>query len=786
MMSAIENKTNDVFGATLSRRTFVKGTGALIVAVSVPAAFTASSSTAASSAGPQLDPSRLASWLEINSDNTVLIRTGKVDMGYGTSAAYRQIVAEELNVPFESITKLVMGSTDTTPDGGVNGGINSAANLRKVAAFTYQALLGLASTKLGVPVGSLSVTNGVVSGGGKSISYGDLIKDQQLNLTISTTGTQDGGTLTVSGNPPLKPVSQYSIIGKSYPSPMTTDIVSGSAVWVASIRLPGMLHARMVKPKTLGSTLVSVGKLDKRAFPNAQVVVKGNLVGVVSPSEWEAIGASQQVAATTKWSDWSGLPGSGNLLQALRSTDYSKVAPVSGNANRGNVGAAMAGAAKTLSATYLRPYIKHGPIGPSIAVADVRKDGTTHVWYHGQAPQLTQRMVASILNTSMSNVVVHWVDGSGQYGRSNPGPDGAEAEAVLLSQAVGRPVRLQWTRQEDMQWSTTTFAVLSDVKVGLNASGNITALQANYYQRGRFDGRGLGALLAGTASSGGDEDGNPTLPKVKGNYSWSYGVSTQTGIYDKITNLTETGYGAAPFGQVESPYKVGMRIHSMRTPVQREENMALEGIINEAAAAVGVDPIEYRLRHTTDQRLINVLNQLKAEHGWDTRPSPKPGATATGSKRLTGRGMGVMLRSNGYHAAAADITVNPKTGKITVDRYTTVFEGGIIVNPMRVQRNAENGATQGISEVLREVAAFDKGMITSTDWVTYPILRMVDLPVIKAVIISRPDLGVYAQGSEGFNSLPYVAIPAALFDATGKVARTTPLRPANVRAVLAT
>jgi CO/xanthine dehydrogenase Mo-binding subunit len=148
--------------------------------------------------------------------------------------------------------------------------------------------------------------------------------------------------------------------------------------------------------------------------------------------------------------------------------------------------------------------------------------------------------------------------------------------------------------------------------------------------------------------------------------------------------------------------------------------------------------------------------------------------------------MGVMLRSNGYHAAAADITVNPKTGKITVDRYTTVFEGGIIVNPMRVQRNAENGATQGISEVLREVAAFDKGMITSTDWVTYPILRMVDLPVIKAVIISRPDLGVYAQGSEGFNSLPYVAIPAALFDATGKVARTTPLRPANVRALLAT
>jgi CO/xanthine dehydrogenase Mo-binding subunit len=355
---------------------------------------------------------------------------------------------------------------------------------------------------------------------------------------------------------------------------------------------------------------------------------------------------------------------------------------------------------------------------------------------------------------------------------------------VLLSQAVGKPVRVQWSRQEDMQWSTSTFAVLSDVKAGLDANGNIIAYQANYYQRGRFDGRGLGALLAGTASPGGVEDGNPTIPRSKGNYSWSYGVSTQTGIYNKMTNVVETGYGAAPFGQLEAPYKVGMRIHSMRTPVQREENMAFEGIINEAAASVGVDPIEYRLRHTTDERLINVLNTLKQTHGWQTRSSPSPQAKATGSTPVKGQGMGVMLRSNGYHAAAADITVNPKTGKITVDKYTIVFEGGIIVNPRRVQRNAENGIVQGISEVLREEVAFDKGKITSTDWVSYPILRMIELPKITAVILSRTDTGVYAQGSEGFNSLPYVALPAALFDATGKVARTTPLRPANVRAIL--
>jgi CO/xanthine dehydrogenase Mo-binding subunit len=782
-MGVIEDKTESVFGATLSRRNFVKGTGALIVGLSLPTAFAASSGAAAGATN-QVDPSQLASWIEIHPDNTVLIRTGFVEMGNGTAVAYRQIVAEELNVPFEAITKMVLGSTDQTVSGPkmINGGVNSAGDLRKVAAYTYQALLGMASTTLGVPVAGLTVKNGVVSAGGKSVSYGDLVKNQQLSLTIPTTGSMDDGSLAVSGNPPLKPVSEYSIVGKSYPNPFTTDIVSGAAVWVANVRLPGMLHARMVKPKTLGSTLVSVGTLNKKAFPTSQVVVKGNLVGVLSPNEWEAIAAAADVAATTKWSDWQALPGSGNVYKALRATDYSKVTPGPG-VNKGSTSAALASAAKVLSATYTTPYIKQAPIGPSIAVADVRKDGTTHVWYHGQSPGITRKVVASILSTPMSNVVVHWLDGSGTYGRSNAGPDGAEADAVILSQAVGRPVRVQWMRPEDMQWAVSTFATLSDVKLGLDTTGNMVGYQGNYYMRGRFDGRGLGALLAGMPP-GAVEDGDPTKVQVNGHYSWSYTASTQPAIYDKVPNIAEMAYGAAPFGQVESPYNVGMRIHSMRTPAQREYNFALEGIINEAAAAAGVDPIEYRLRHTTNDRLITVLKTLKAEHGWQTRPSPSPKAKAAGSTPVTGQGMGVMFRSNGFHAFAADITVNPKTGKIKVDRYTIVFEGGIIVNPRRVQRNAENGATQGLSEVLREEMTFDKSQITSTDWVKYPILRMVDLPKIKAVIISRPDLAVFAQGSEGFNAGPYVAVPAALFDATGKVARSLPLRPPNVRAIL--
>ena len=272
---------------------------------------------AATSNTNSLDPTLPASWIEIHPDNTILIRTGKSDFGQSTTfTAYRQIVAEELNAPFEAITTVVMGDTDRTPDG--SGAFDflgrGTPNIRKAAAYTYQALLDLASQRLGVPKSELSVKDGIVSGGGKSISYGDLVKGQQLKLTIPVSGnlTSIRG-LTVEGNPPMKPVSEYTIIGKSFRNTVTASKVAARETWATDVRLPGMLHARMVHPKTLGSTLVSAGELDKTRFPNAQVVVKGNLVGVVAPTEWEAIRAAQQVASATKWTDWKGLPGNANL-----------------------------------------------------------------------------------------------------------------------------------------------------------------------------------------------------------------------------------------------------------------------------------------------------------------------------------------------------------------------------------------------------------------------------------------------------------------------------------------
>src|SRR5579863_10165228 len=317
-----------VYGATLTRRQLVKSGGALLVGFGLIGNKSASAAVSKNS----LDATLPGSWIEIHPDNTILIRTGKSDFGQGsTFTAYRQIVAEELSAKLDSITTVIMGDTDKTPDG--SGAFDflghGTPNIRKAAAYTYQALLDLASEKLGVAKDKLSVKDGIVSGGGKSISYGDLVKGQQLKLTIPVKGDLTGIMgLTIEGNPPMKPVSEYTVIGKSFKNSIISSKVAAKETWATDVRLPGMLHARVVHPKTLGSTLVSPGQLDKAKFPNSQVIVKGNLVGVVAPSEWEAIQAAEQVASATKWTEWKGLPGNAKLYQHLREEADWTSAPV--------------------------------------------------------------------------------------------------------------------------------------------------------------------------------------------------------------------------------------------------------------------------------------------------------------------------------------------------------------------------------------------------------------------------------------------------------------------------
>ena len=502
-MATMSEKPGNIFGATLTRRQFVKTGGVLVVGFSLVGTELLKGDTPkAATMKNSLDPSLPSSWIEIHTDNTILIRTGKTDFGQGSIfTAYRQIVADELGVPFETITTVVTGDTDRTPDG--SGAFDflgrGTPNIRKVAAYTYQALLDLASERLGVAKDKLSVKDGIVSGGGKSISYGDLVKGQQLKLTIPVKGdlTSIMG-LTVEGDPPMKPVSQYSVIGKSFPNSIIASKVAAKETWATDVRPPGMLHARVVHPKTLGSTLVSAGQLDKTKFPNSQVIVKGNLVGVIAPTEWEAIQAAQQVATGTKWTEWKGLPGSAKLYEYLRKeADWTTTSVTKSEATKGNVEPALASSQKKLAATYQLSYMKHAPIGPTMAVADVKLDGTVHIYTHNQNPQELRGEIAMMLRTTPDHVVVHSYPGPGHYGRSNGGNAGAEDEAVILSQAVGKPVRVQWMRADDIQWSTQSAAAFSDVQLAIDEKGKIVAYQVDHYMPPMQDDRPIGAVIAG-------------------------------------------------------------------------------------------------------------------------------------------------------------------------------------------------------------------------------------------------------------------------------------------------
>ncbi len=782
-MTTITESTKDVMGATLTRRQFVKAGGALAVGFGLLGPEALKGAVAPGAAFKNsLDPTLPSSWIEIHPDNTILIRTGKSDFGQGTTfTAYRQIVAEELSAPFEAITTVIAGDTDRTPDG--SGAFDflgrGTPNIRKAAAYTYQALLDLASERLGVAKDKLSVKEGVVSGGGQRISYGELVKDQQLRLTIPVSGdlTSIFG-LRVEGNPPMKAVSEYTVIGKSVPNSVIALKVAAQETWATDVRLPGMLHGRMVHPKTLGSKLVSVGPLDKGKFPNSRVVVKGNLVGVVAPTEWEAIQAAQQVAAGTRWTEWKGLPGSAGLHEYLRkNADWLTTPVVKSGATKGDAAAALASDYKRFSATYQFSYMKHAPIGPTMAVGDVRADGTVHIHTHNQNPQALRGEIALMLGITPDRIVVHVYSGAGHYGRSNGGNAGAEDEAVLLSQAVGKPVRVQWMRAEDFQWSTQSPAAFSDVHLAIDDKGRLAAYEIDHYMPAMQDDRPIGAVLAGL----------PTMaaPQVE-----SAGVtSTVNGIFDpwlytQVVNVAERGHGTFQVGQKASPIAVGLRDHSMRTPGQFQQNYPRELAISEAAALAGADALQFRIDHTRDERAIGALKAVREASGWETRPSPRQEATATGSNPVRGRGVSLMFRSGTYWACVCEIAVTPSTGRIMVEKYTIAVDPGIVVNPMQLKRQAEGGAVMGISHALYEEAMFDESGITTRDWNTYPILKMAEIPEIKVVLIHNPKVGAYGGGSEAANALAAPAIAAALYDATGKISRRLPLKPAYVRDLL--
>lgn len=773
MTSKTGQRETPVLVPTISRRGFVKTGGALFVSLALPMRFAAGA--AASEHPTSMDATLPESWLEIRSDNTIIARTGRTETGVGITGYYPQTIAEELNVRPETIS-LIMGDTDRTPDGGYSAGfLDGMANVRKVAAYTFQALLGLAATEMGVPVSSLSVIDGVVAGAGKKISYGELVQGKHLELKIPIKGAlpkpDPGGEvgmtsmdgLTVTGDPPLKAAKDFKVIGTSFPAGHIPEKVTGKTKWSCDVSLPGMLHARMIRPATLGSTLLSVGTLDKKQFPTAKVIRKGNLLAVCSPHEWEAVQAAESVADSTKWTDWSGLPGSENVTEAIRAHKFGKPSESKGKA--AETKAALESASKKISATYEQGYVRHAPIGPFVAVADLNSDGVLTIWTHSSQSQGLRARMAYVLSIPVEKVIVRWLDHSGQYGRTTFGGDGAEADAAILSQLTGKPVRVQWTLPEDLAWSSVSPAWVSDMTAALDGNGRIVAFHSSQYAPHMEDPRPLGALLAGMPCAGSKPGG------------W---VATEW-PYDKIANRLEDVYGM-PNLAGDSAYG-GLRGNIMRTPGQRQQNFALEGFINEAAAAAGADPIEYRLAHTTDERLIHLLHATAEAANWETRPSPHGDARRSGTTAVTGRGACIMIRSNAYWVGIAEISLVPDTGALRVTKFTIGCEPGKVINPRQLDRCMKSGVVMGLSEALKEEVTFDKSKVTSTNWNSYKILTMGEIPEIKVVQLSRDDKG-FGGGSEAANALVPPAIAAALFDATGVEARRLPLTAAYLSSLL--
>ncbi len=400
-----------------------------------------------------------------------------------------------------------------------------------------------------------------------------------------------------------------------------------------------------------------------------------------------------------------------------------------------------------------------------------------HIYTHNQNPQELRGEIAMMLHTTPDHVIVHAYPGPGHYGRSNGGNAGAEDEAVILSQAVGKPVRVQWMRADDIQWSTQFAAAFSDIQIALDDKGKIVAYQVDHYMPAMQDDRPIGAVIAGL----------PTMPAPDVHNDFI--TNTALGIadpwvYAPVPNVMERGHGTFQVGQKASPIAVGLRDHSMRTPVQFQQNYPRELAISEAAALAGADAIQFRIDHATEERAIGVLKAARNASGWDTRSSPRQDAVSTGATPVRGRGVALMFRNGTYWACVCHIAVTPSTGEMVVEKCTMAVDPGIVINPAQLKRQVEGGVVMGISNALFEEVLFDESGITQDDWISYPIAKMSDVPEIKVVLIHNPKVGTYGGGSEAPNALAAPAIAAALHDATGKVMRRLPMKPAYVQAVL--
>ena len=761
----------------ISRRDFVKDSAGLVIGFSIASSSILPRLLAADAATTVASPlpNRLDSWLRLDKDGTFRVFTGKAEIGMGVETAYGQIVAEELDISPAKVAITMADTALTTNQGGVGGStsiMNGAKPLRNAAANARYLLVQMASQRLEVAPDQLEVVNGVVSVKGdpsKSVSYADLAGGTDLNESLKVIG--DGFTLDVQGAGKPKDPSTYKIVGQSIPRVDIAPKVLGKWQYVVDVRVPGMVHARVIRPSSVGATLVSVDDSPAKQITGyQQTVVKGNFVGVIAENEWASIKAANAVKVT--WTAPKQLfPEQSDLYQHMRT-----VAPKASNdtVKKGDAEAALASASKKIEASYEFPFQSHATMGPGCSVADVRLDGITTVWSGGQKPHDLQKGFAEMLNVPLDKVRVIWMEDAGSYGR--PGFEDTAADAVLLSQAIGKPVRVQWMRADMHAWGTKGPAVLCDMAAAIDANGDCNSV-----------------TFTSRAFSGGEVMFRPDAP---GNYLAGQltGVPNTTGVDEfakwgdatapySFSNLHAVAHVVPAFYDVASP----LRTTHLRDPEGPQTSFAVESFMDEIAAAAGVDPIDFRIKHLDEKRSVAVLKAAAEKARWDSRPSPKPSSKTqhAAGDLATGRGIALSTRNGTYVGTVAEVEVNRKTGVVRVTRFVCAHDCGLIINPEAVRATIAGNLIQSLSRSLKEEVMFDRNNVTSADWVGYRVARASDIPAhVDIVLINHPELPSSGAGEPSTRPTP-AAIANAIFDATGARIRQAPFTPERVKAALA-
>ena len=731
------------------RREFLKVGGALIVGLSVGTRAQAQQpeGVAVTSSAHQPDPNQLDTWLAIHADNTATIFFGFVELGQGNSTAMLQIAAEELDLEMAQVRHVRL-ETGKTPNQG--GTVASASisrggpRIRLAAADARQALLGLAAARLGVPVDRLTVARGVVSVTGtpaRSVTYGELIGDRRFDVPFT-------------GKAPVKNHRDHTIVGTSVPRWDIPDKVSGKYVYVQHVRVPGMLHGRIVRPRGQGAyadgaRVTSVDEGSIRNIAGSRVIRRRDFVGIVAPQEWSAVRAAQQLRVT--WNVAASLPATpAALFERMRSATTIDTTVL----DRGDVTAAFARARHVLSHRYDAPYQIHAPFAPNCAVADVR-GGAAVVMCSTQNIYETRRKVAEVLQLAEDKVTIQYYEGSGTFGHSCY--DDAAQAAAIMSQDAGAPVRVQFMRWDEHGWDNYGPVHTADVRIAVGADGKLLAYEYHGWQHTWSLTETSAQLAIGKAASEGEGQGVQGVSPP--NVGAMYAIPNLRIISHRVPGMR---------GYLKGSY--------LRSPLDIAFSFAAEQTMDDLAYAVGMDPYLFRRQNITDERWLAVLDAVAQAARWN----PRRAATNQSKDGIaTGRGIAVGTHQSSYGAAVAEIEVHKNTGAIVARRMYGALEAGQAVNPGFIENQITGMLIQAVSRVVMEEVKFSTTNVTSVDWMSYPILRFAESPEVTPIVVKRQDQPSTGAGEEVLAAAA-AAIANAFFDATGVRLREHPMTPARV------